>query len=294
LSGRDFAIGQSTLEFEEFMPAQQALRDGNVDDACRELQQEIRRNPADAKLRVFLFQLLTVQGRWDRALTQLNTAAELDASTLIMAQMYREALQCEVLRSEVFAGKRSPLILGDPPEWLGWLIEAARLTALGKHEAAQRLRDDAFQAAPATAGSVDGNPCEWLADADTRLGPVLEIMISGRYFWVPIQNVNQIKIEPPADLRDLVWLPANFTWSNGGEAVGLIPTRYPGSETNPDPLVRMARKTEWTVPFEGASHGVGQRMLCSENADYPLLDIRQIDLTNSSETSNTPSSAIDP
>ena len=53
-------------------------------------------------------------------------------------------------------------------------------------------------------------------------------MISGRYFWIPVQNIRQIKIEPPTDLRDLVWLPVHFTWANEGEAVGLIPSRYPG------------------------------------------------------------------
>ncbi len=260
------------------MPAIQTLRDGNLDEAFRELQQEVRRSPADAKLRVFLFQLLSVRGEWDRALTQLNTAAELDASTLIMAQMYREALQCEVFRAEVFAGKRSPLIFGDPPEWMGWMVEALRLTAAGEHEAAQRLRLRAFEAAPATPGSLDGQRFQWIADADTRLGPVVEAMISGRYFWIPVENIRQIKVEPPTDLRDLVWLPVHFVWANEGEAVGLIPSRYPGSEDSPDPLVRMARKTEWTEPAEGASHGLGQRMLSTDETDYPLLDVRQIDL----------------
>ena len=120
------------------MPALQSLRQGNLDEAFRELQQEVRRSPADAKLRVFLFQLLSAQGQWDRSLTQLNTAADLDASTLIMARKcIREALQCEVLRADVFAGKKSPLILGDPPEWIGWLIEALRLDSPGEeHDAA--------------------------------------------------------------------------------------------------------------------------------------------------------------
>jgi type VI secretion system protein ImpE len=277
------------------MPALQTLRDGNLDEAIRELQQEVRRSPADAKLRVFLFQLLSVQGQWDRALTQLNTAAELDPSTLIMAQMYREALQCEVLRAEVFAGKKSPLIFGDPPEWIGWLIEALRLAAeanddVGKHAAAQELRMRAFDAAPATAGSVDGQPFEWLADADSRLGPIVEAMVSGRYFWVPVQNIRQIKIEPPTDLRDLVWLPVHFTWANGGEAVGLIPTRYPGSERSSDNLVRLARKTEWHEPVAGASLGLGQRMLSTEELDLPLMDVRRIDFQSPAEPSAPASS----
>ncbi len=258
------------------MAALDALRDGDLDQALAELQQEIRRSPADASLRVFLFQLLTVQGQWDRALVQLNTAAELDPIALAMAQMYREALRCEVFRADVFAGKRSPLIFGEPPAWIGWLVEALRLTAENRHDAAGELRDRAFEAAPATAGTIDEQPFEWIADADPRMGPVLEAIVAGRYFWIPVQNINSIRLEPPTDLRDVVWMPAQFTWSNGGDAVGLIPTRYPGSEHSTDPLVRLARKTQW-IDAGGGQLGLGQRMLATDKDDFPLLDIRQIE-----------------
>ncbi len=46
-------------------------------------------------------------GQWDRALTQLDVAADLDAGALAMAQMYREAIRCERLRAEVFDGRKS-------------------------------------------------------------------------------------------------------------------------------------------------------------------------------------------
>jgi type VI secretion system protein ImpE len=90
------------------MSAEELLRQGRLNDAFAALKEQVRKAPANAKLRVFLFQVLAVQGDWERALTQLNTAAEMDASTLAMAQMYREALSCEALRAEVFAGLRTP------------------------------------------------------------------------------------------------------------------------------------------------------------------------------------------
>ncbi|MFO1349473.1 MAG: hypothetical protein U1F68_01835 [Gammaproteobacteria bacterium] len=36
------------------------------------MQEQVRKNPANAKYRVFLFQLLAVLGQWERALNQLN------------------------------------------------------------------------------------------------------------------------------------------------------------------------------------------------------------------------------
>src|SRR6188768_4003843 len=130
------------------MSADQLLREGKLDEALAALQNQVRAKPADAKLRDFLFQLLAVQGNWERALTQLNVAGELDASNLAMVQTYREAIRCELLRAEIFAGKRSPLIFGQPDEWLALLTQALKLTAEGQHAAAADLRAKAFDSAP--------------------------------------------------------------------------------------------------------------------------------------------------
>lgn len=260
------------------MPPEELLRDGKLGEALAELQQRVRSDPANAKHRVFLFQLLAVLGQWERAMTQLNVAAELDAGTLAMAQTYREALRCEVLRAEVFAGHRSPLVFGDPEQWIALLFEALRLTAEGKFAQARDLRDQAFDAAPAASGALDGSPFDWIADADSRLGPVLEAVVNGRYYWIPFHRIQEIHVEAPADLRDVVWMPAHFAWANGGESVGLIPTRYPGSEASEDPAVQMSRRTDW-IPCEGELYrGQGQRMLATDAGEYPLMDVRHITL----------------
>ena len=80
------------------MLAQQLVRDGDPQGALAALQDAVRKNASDVKLRILLFQMLSVLGQWERALTQLNVAAEMDASALPMAQTYRTALQCEALR----------------------------------------------------------------------------------------------------------------------------------------------------------------------------------------------------
>lgn len=253
-----------------------ALRAGDPEAALAALQAQVRSNPSDARLRIFLFQLLAVLGNWERALNQLNVAAELDAGALAMAQMYRVALQCESLRAEVFAGRKSPVVFGQPEPWLALLIEALLMTGRGQPEAAQALREQAFEQAPASAGSINGEAFEWIADADIRLGPVCEAIINGRYYWLPFANLQRLDIEPPADLRDSVWMPAHFLFTNGGEAVGVIPTRYPGSEASSDGLIRLARKTDWVEKPAGVFEGLGQRMLTTQGGEFALMDVRQI------------------
>jgi type VI secretion system protein ImpE len=258
--------------------ALEQLRQGDPDGALRSLQAEVRANPADAKRRVFLFQLLCVLGQWERALAQLNVAGELDAGTLGMVQVYREALASEALRTEVFAGRRSPLIFGEPEQWVAVLLEALRVAAGSENARSQALREQAFEQAPATPGTIDGQPFEWIADADQRLGPMLEAIVNGRYYWVPMQRVAAIRFEKPVDLRDLVWQPVEFKWANGGEAVGLVPARYPGSEHAADPTLKLGRRTEWLDAGNGTFAGCGQRMLATDAGEYPLMEIGSIEL----------------
>ncbi len=270
------------------MPAIDALRTGDLAQALADLQNEVRTAPDDPRHRVFLFQLLAVFGNWDRALAQLDVVRSLDPGAIAMVRTYESVLQCEVFRQGVFAGERTPPILGDPEPWIAKLVEAVRLSAGGDHDAAQKLRDDAYDEAPTCGGNLkiaaSSDPdvgttdvaFDWLADADSRLGPMLEAIVNGRYYWVPMYRLKRIDLEEPQDLRDLVWLPAHFMLANDGETVGMIPTRYAGSETHDDSQIRLARRTEWRETAESVYEGLGQRILVTDGDEYPLLDIRQI------------------
>ena len=258
------------------MTPEEYLEQGDLENALKALQTNVRKKPADGKQRIFLFQLLAVAGQWDRALTQLNVAGELDDSALAMVVMYREVLSCEAFREQVFAGIREPVVFSNPDQWVALLIQVLKLMAEGRETEAAELRSEAFELAPASPGEIDGVRFEWIADGDARLGPVLETIIEGRYLWTPFQHIRAIDIEPPTDLRDKVWLPAHITWQNGGECDVLIPTRYPHSYRHADPLVALCRKTEWEERGKDAYIGYGQRMLVTDQNDYALMDIRSI------------------
>lgn len=263
------------------MNAQECLTAGQPDQALIELQKEIRAKPEDPKLRIFLFQLHCVLGNWSKALLQLQVIAGIDPDTMLLAQIFQPVINCEALRGGVFAGKLTPLIFGEPLEWVGPLIKAVDHTARGEFAAAAELRSAAFDAAPATAGTLDGKPFAWIADADSRLGPMLEMILEGKYYWVPFCRIRRIAIQPPSDLRDLVWTPAQLVWSNGGEASAHIPTRYAGTETSPDGALRLARKTEWQEQANETFIGLGQRLLTTDEGDHPLLQCRVIDFAGS-------------
>lgn len=259
-------------------PAELALKEGDVARALKLLTEQVRAKPQDAKLRVFMFQLLAVTGQWERALNQLNTVIELDAATTPMVQCYREAIACEALRRQVFAGQKVPMLFGEPETWTALLIEALLREGRGEADAGRQLRAQAMEAAPTTAGNANGQPFEWIADADGRLGPVLEAVINGRYYWLPFERLAKVTIDEPQDLRDAVWMPATFEFVNGGQTVGLIPTRYPDTELAAGDALALARRTEWRESAPGEFTGLGQRLLATDSQDWALMDLRTIEL----------------
>lgn len=266
------------------MTPEDLVKRGDLDGALASLQERVRKSPEDVRLRVFLFQLLCVRGEWKRAIVQLKICATLDPTAGPMAQMYREAIICEVYREKVFSGKVTPLIFGKPDDWIAWTVEALVLQAKGHLAAAEDLRAKAFEAAPATYGTLNGTTFEWVGDADPRLGPILEIIVNGRYFWAPFTAIHRIVIDPPADLRDQVWTPATVTWSNGGDAVILIPTRYAGSTGSDDPMHSLARATGWSADGDRVTAGLGQRLLVTNAKDCALMDVRELLLGDAPST----------
>jgi len=156
---------------------------------------------------------------------------------------------------------------------------------------AAKHRDAAFDAAPPTPASINGTEYAWVADADPRLGPIIEAVIEGRYMWIPYQRVKALNVEPPSDLRDQVWMPARFTWTNEGEVVALIPTRYPGSAASTDPAIQLARKTDWTELDEDWSLPIGQRILVSDVEETALMEVRKLAIQHASEPAPAPAGA---
>jgi len=259
--------------------AEAAVRAGDPQGALPLLTAAVKEKPADAKRRIFLAQLLCVLGQWERAHTQLNVCADMDPKAVPMREMSGHGLRCELMRDKVFKGQRSPMVFGQPEAWLASLIESMLQVGQGDLAQSHHLAQSAFDAAPATAGTLDGQEFEWIADADSRLGPVLEAFVNGRYYWIPFNRLSRIAFEAPQDLRDCVWTPAQLVFANGGEVVAMVPTRYPGSQASADGLIQLARKTEWRDGGADRWFGLGQRVFTTNLGDHDLMTVRRIDLS---------------
>ncbi len=258
---------------------------GSLNERLAAVMAATRAAPTDASLRMQLFRLLVVTGQWDRAASQLDTATRLDSSLGFTGTVFRQAIGCERLRAEVFAGKRTPLIAGEPAPWLALLLEALRG---GASPQANATRTRALDEAPAVGGQLDGQPFAWIADADTRLGPVLEAFLDGKYYWVPVERLVSVRLSAPDDVLDTVWAPAELEFVGGGTRHALLPVRYAGTESLDDDALREAKATRWEGDDHTGWRGLGQRMLATDVDERALLDVRSITLAGSAEAGGAP------
>lgn len=260
--------------------ADAALAAGDLAASRAHLVEAIRNQPGEPGLRSFLFQLSCVLGDWTRADRQLDMLGQLQPDALDMVADYRAAIAAEAVRAAVMAGTIPPDIFGDPKPWAQDLAEALRLEARGEPTAAADLRSRALDAAPAVPGTLDGTGFAWLADADTRFGPVLEVVMNGAYRWLALSDLTGLELTAPSDLRDVVWSVGIATFAEGAQWPVLIPARYPGTEASGDPALMLGRRTEWrALGAEGHAAGLGQRLLAHEAGDVGLLDLRSLTLT---------------
>ena len=245
---------------------------------------QVRAGAADPQRRVYLFQLLCVLAQWDRAVAQLQVCAQLDPSATAMAQTYREVIRCEKRRERVFAGRAQPAFLGEGPDWAIALGKALGYAASGDADAAAVLRQEALNDAPEVAGEADGKSFTWIADGDSRLGPVCEVFANGRYVWVPFDRIARIAFDAPQDLRDLVWASGSLMLRDGTTHAALFPARYPGSGASGDDAAAASRLTRWDEVTPGCWTGVGQKMWVTDEHELSALDCRSLVLGEDAAT----------
>lgn len=260
------------------------LQGQSLTTALAQSESAVKAAPADADKRAEWVQLLLLYGDWPRASTQLSAWQALTPQAVPTTQQLADCVAAEMQREQVFSGEIAPAFFTPPQEWPLLLAEALRASL----PQASQLRDRAFELAAENAGqlalssdeeSAPARDFAWLADADSRLGPICELFLDHRYFWVPLQELESIRFQPPQNVVHLVWVPAMVKWRSGKQQVCQIPARYPLTEGCED-AHRLGRKTDWlTLSDNGHYAGQGQKSWITDDEEYALLTLRQIQFT---------------
>jgi len=241
------------------MSPDELVRANRLSDAIQALVTELRDRPTDARRRTFLFELLCFAGQYDRAEKHLTVLAQANQDSELGGLLYRSALAAERKRQALFESSRA---------------------AEGKSAAN-----------PAGPGSINGRPFRTIEDLDPRIGPRLEMFVAGEYVWLPFEHIGSIRMQAPKFLRDTLWITAlvqtgpSFKGQEFGEV--LIPALSPLSWQHESDEVKLGRATDWKqqgdelIPF-------GQKLLILDDEEtVPMLEIREIEFGQKSETDQT-------
>ncbi len=221
---------------------------GELGQAIKALGEELRSYPLDARRRTFLFELLCFAGEYDRAEKHLDVLGNQNEKSIPAVLLYQSALHAERTRQEMFLSATFPAPAAD--------------------------------AGADRPGTWNGQAFDYLGDADDVIGDHIECFIAGSYTWLPTRYIERLEIEPPQNLRDLLWARARldaspeFRLQELGEI--LLPVIAPLSYRSTDEAVKLGRVSVWEELPDGKDRLLGQKLLLVDGKEIPLLEVRSV------------------
>ncbi len=252
------------------------LNSGNLAQAIDSVTQQIKNDPTQPSLRAALFELLCLTGEWDRAEKQLQVISHQDAALQMGIQVYVNNLKAERSRVQLFEKGVPPHFMTEPPPYADLLVEALQALISGDLAKSRQMMNEAEEQRPALSGLLNGKPFQDFRDASDLTASVLELIIHDKYTWLPWESVKSIEINPPRQLRDVVWIPAKIESKAGTEGEVFLHALYPNSFKHSDPNVQLGKTTEWSEAGPEIFLPAGSRLFCYDDRDVSIFETQSI------------------
>jgi type VI secretion system protein ImpE len=264
------------------MTASDLFRSGKLPEAIDAQTQDVKANPGDHGKRLFLFELLAFAGELDRARRQIDAINYREADRDMAVLVYRKLLDAEQARRRLFQEGVKPLFLVEPPEHVRHRLDAVNCLREGRADEAAQLLARANEAAPHLRGRLNDKLFTLWRDADDLFANVLEVFSQGSYYWLPLEQLETLSMNPPHFPRDLLWVPTHLQVRDGPTGDVFLPALYPGSWEHADDQVKLGRATDWKES-SGVTLGVGLRTFLVDDDPLSLLECRQIAMAGGEE-----------
>ncbi len=261
------------------MTLQELLEQDKLQEAIAQLQQNIQGNPNDCEAQFLLFELLALSEDFDGAESALRTVSALDAETSNTVDFFIGILQAERLRYNFWVNAEgSPSAIFEPPTYASAFIDAHFYLHANQVSEAESTLQAGWEQVPQRSGTLNNEPFTAIRDLDDILGPFLEIIVPGQYFWVPFDHIQRLDIPPLRSYPDTIWMPVDINFVGGRSGNAWIPSLYSGTGHNQDGKIQFGRMT---LSRPSASLVIqrycGQRDLkISESSGDRWMGIRQV------------------
>ncbi len=258
------------------MDPKELIRAGKLTDARQQLINSVKRYPGDSGLRVLLFQVLSLLGDWEKAQRHIDIIAAQDVKAEAGIMPYKNLLQGERVRQEVYHLERRPEFLPKAPAYAERYFLGLEQLKNNEFESAEEIFELLEGDRPSPAGRLNDRSFVDIRETDSFLSYFLEAFVHERYVWIPFESIREMILPTPESLFDLIWIPAQITAWSGLTLNCFLPVVYPESPFHEDDRIKMGRMTDWR-PLGGPFYkGLGQHVFQIGDEDVPLLEIREL------------------
>ena len=217
------------------MDASQLFKSGNLAGAIDEQIAVVKAKPNRSRERLFLSSCFAFAG--ENSIAPIGKSMQSSTTcpkSSPPSPITNSVLEAERLRRLVFGKKGQPELLAPPPDHVRLrLLGLMKLADGATAEAAEAFDQANSQILPSRARST-AKPFDSLRDGDDCLGSILEVHSKGRYFWVPLEQVEAITMNAPRFPRDLLWVPAHLEMKEGDAGSVFLPALFiPAPIKNP-------------------------------------------------------------
>ncbi len=262
------------------MNAKQCYEAGDLGGAIAAATEEVKRHPAEIAPRCFLGELFCFAGQWERADGQLDVIGEQDPQAMLGVALFRQLLRAEQARQQFYTEGRLPEFLAPPSDTLRLHLDASIRLREGQAAEAAALLEQAEAGRAAIRGTCNGVSFEDLRDLDDMTSSFFEVVTStGKYYWIPIEQVESVQFHPLVRARDLLWRRVLMSVRGGPDGEVFLPVLYPGSAADPDDAIRLGRATEWRGGEGSPTRGAGQRTFLVGDDALTVLELSELAIT---------------
>jgi type VI secretion system protein ImpE len=259
------------------MDGKELFKAGKLPEAITAASEDVKRHPTNVSQRGFLCELLCFAGELSRADAQLDAMGHQDPQLMLGISMFRQLIRAEQARQQFYAEGRLPEFIAPPGPHLNRCLEASICVREGRPSDAVALLDEAERLRPIVSGVCNGQAFDGLRDVDDLTAPFFEVLTSnGKYYWIPIEQVDLIEFRVPERPRDLLWRRVHMVVRGGPDGEVFLPTLYAGSATDPDDQIRVGHMTDWRGGDGAPVRGAGQRMFLVGDDGRGILELQEL------------------
>jgi type VI secretion system protein ImpE len=276
------------------LSAKELFQAGNLAEAIAAMNDEVRKNPVDQGRRSILAELLCFSGNLERADKLLDVISTQDPRSAVGVAMVRQLIRAEQARRELFSAGRVPEFLDQPSDSLRKPLEAVTLLRSGDIVAAAKLLEEVESTRGNLTGTWNGKPFDDFRDLDDLTSGFFEVLTTtGKYYWIEMSQVREMKFHAPDRPLGLIWRQATVDVIDGPDGDVFIPAIYlvPGDALaegeEVDEQALLGRSSDWIGDENGPARGIGQRCFLIGDDCVPIMQIETLEFNTAQSSAGS-------